>query len=152
LHVNSRRSENALIFLRVRDGQRQAAEKRNSVQRILIVLSLLCFLLWGGAFTLSFMDPLVIERAAREVVRIEVERRVGGKIDSLSNSRVADLAQRSLQNTEAEIARTQALIRDEVPRKVAKVVADMLNADCECRKRLVEYQTRSPSPCLASLR
>jgi hypothetical protein len=121
------------------------------MQRSLIVLSLLGFLLFGGAFALSFLNPLVIERAAREVVRIEVERRVGEKIDSLSNSRVADLAQRALQNTEADIARTQRALRDEVPRKVANVVADMLNADCECRKRLVEYAQRAESERLSSL-
>jgi len=121
------------------------------MRRILVVVSLLGVLLFGGAFALSFLDPLLIEHAAREVVRIEVERRVGEKIDSLSNSRVAGLAQRALQNTEADIARTQRAIRDDVPRKVADVVANMLNADCECRKRLREYAQRAESDRLSSL-
>ena len=42
-------------------------------------------------------------------------------------------------------------IREELPQKVASVVADMLNADCECRKRLVEYAKRSETERLSSL-
>ena len=117
----------------------------------LLILSLLGVLLFGGAFALSFLDPLLIERAAREVVRIEVERQVGEKIDTLSNSRIAGFGKRALQNTEIDIARTQRAIRDEVPRKVAEVIANMLNADCECRKRLVKYAERAESEQLSSL-
>jgi len=118
---------------------------------ILLALSLLGAAFFGGAFALSFADPLLIERAAREVVRIEVERRVGEKIDSLSNSRVAGFAQRALQNADADIARSQRAIREEVPRRVAKVVADMLNADCECRKRLAENMQKAQAEHLSSL-
>jgi len=117
----------------------------------LLALSLFGVLLFGGAFAVSLVDPLLIERAAREVVRIQIEREVGEKIDSLSNSRATGLAQRALQSTEADIARTQRAIRDEVPRKVAAVVADMLNADCECRKRLIEHAQRAESERLSSL-
>jgi hypothetical protein len=115
------------------------------------ILSFLGVLVFGGAFALSFLDPLLIERAAREVVRIEVERRVGEKIDTLSNSRIAGFGKRALQNTEIDIARTQRAIREEVPRKVADVVANMLNADCECRKRLVEYAQRAENEQVSSL-
>ena len=118
---------------------------------ILLALSLLGAALFGGAFALSFADLLLVERAAREVVRIEVERRVGEKIDSLSNSRVAGFAQRALQNADADIARSQRAIREEVPRKVAKVVADMLDADCECRKRLAENMQKAQAEHLSSL-
>lgn len=121
------------------------------MRTLLLIVSLSGALVSGGAFALSFLDPLLIERAAREVVRIEVERRVGEKIDALSNSRIAGLAKRALQNTEVDIARAQRQIREDVPRRVADVVADMLNADCECRKRLVEYAQKSESEHLTSL-
>lgn len=98
-------------------------------------MSLLGVLLFGGAFALSLLNPPLIESAAREVVRIEIERRVGEKIDSLSNSHLAVLAQRLLRKTEGDIAITRQAIRDELPQKVAHVVAAMVNADCECRQR-----------------
>jgi hypothetical protein len=117
----------------------------------LLLLSLLGTVFFGGAFALSFADPLSIERAAREVIRIQVERKVGEKIDSLSGSRVAVLAQRALRNTEADIARTEKAIREDLPRKVANVVADMRNADCECRKRMVARAQKAESDRLSSL-
>jgi len=121
------------------------------MRSVLLALSLLGVLLFGGALAASLVDPLLVERAAREIVRIQVEREVGEKIDSLSNSRATSLARRALQSTEADVARTQRAIRDEVPRKVATVVADMLNADCECRKRLIEHAQRAQDERLSSL-
>ena len=121
------------------------------MRRAVLVLSLLGTVLFGVAFFVSFVSPLVIERAAREIVRIEVERRVGEKIDRLSNARIAELAQRALQHTDEEISRTKESIRRDLPRKVANVVADMLNADCECRKRLVEHAQKSGAEQIYSL-
>lgn len=121
------------------------------MRRLLLFLSALGVLLFGGALSLSFLNPLLVERAAREVVRIEVERRIGEKIDSLSNARVTGLAQRALQQTEVDIERARQAIRHDVPRKVANVIADMLNADCECRKRLVEHAQWSEIERLSSL-
>jgi hypothetical protein len=118
----------------------------------LLILSLLGALLFGGTFALSFAEPVLIERAAREVVRIEVERRVGEKVDKLSNARITGLAQRALGRTDEEIARTLEAVRREVPRKVAEIVSGMLDADCECRKRLVEYARNSFTERLISLR
>ncbi len=117
----------------------------------LLALSLLGTLLFGSAFALSFLNPLLIERAAREVVRIEVERRVGQKIDELSDARVVALADRALRKTETDLERTKQAIRNEVPTKVANAVADMLKVDCECRRRLVENARRYESERLSSL-
>ncbi len=117
----------------------------------ILLLSLLGVALFGSVFALSFASPLLIERAAREIVRIEVERKVGEKMESLSNSRIAGLAQRALQKTGVDIEHAQRAIRDELPRKVANVVADMLNADCECRKRLVARVQKTEGEHLSSL-
>ena len=106
---------------------------------------------FGGAFALSLLDPLLVERAARQIVRHEVEHRVGEKVDTFSNSRIAGMAQKALQKTDIDIDHTRQVIRIELPRKVADVVADMLNADCECRKRLIERAQRGESERLSSL-
>lgn len=121
------------------------------MRRVILIISLLGTVLFGGAFALSFVNPLLIERTAREIVRIEVEQKIGEKIDHLSNSHIVKLAQRALLRTDDEIERTQKAIREEIPSKVANVVAEMLNADCECRKRLVEYAQRSEAKRLSSL-
>jgi hypothetical protein len=121
------------------------------VRFALLILSLFGASFFGGVFILSFVNPVLIEQAAREVVRIEVERSVGQKIEALSNSRVALLAQKALDKAEVDVEQTQRAIRDELPRKIAIVVGDMLNANCECRKRLVEYAQLGGSEHLSSL-
>lgn len=106
------------------------------MRRVLIGLSLLGLLFFGGAFAISWLDAPLVERGARELLRIEVERRVGERIDALSNTRIAGLAKRALGDADADVALTARAIRDQVPRKVAEVVSNMLDADCECRQRL----------------
>lgn len=103
-----------------------------------LIVSALGTLLFGGLLALSFISPLTIERAAREIVRMEVEHQVGKKIDVLTDSRIAGLAEKALQQTDADIAATKESIRRDVPARVAAVVADMLKADCECRRRMAE--------------
>jgi hypothetical protein len=92
------------------------------VRKALLALSVLGFLVFGGIFILSFVDPLAIERAAHEVVRIEVERRVGAPIGTLSDSRIAELARKALRKTDRDIALTEQSIRARVPAKVAALV------------------------------
>lgn len=121
------------------------------MRRFLLILSAIGALVFAGALVVSFTNPLLIERAAREIVRIEVERKTGEQIDALTNSRVAGLAQRALKQTDADIERTRQAIRDEVPQRVANVIANMLKADCECRKRLVRTAEQAENDKLSSL-
>jgi hypothetical protein len=101
-----------------------------------LIISLIGTLFFGGIAAVSWLDPLTIERAARELVRIEVERRVGEKIDTLSNTRIVGLAQRALERTNIDLEHMQKALRAEVPRRIADAIADLLDADCECRQRL----------------
>jgi hypothetical protein len=69
----------------------------------ILALSVIGAFIFGGALALSWLNPLLVERAAREVVRIEVERRVGERIDELSESKIADFARGALRKTGVEI-------------------------------------------------
>jgi hypothetical protein len=121
------------------------------VRHTILGLAMLGATLFTVALLASFLSPLLIERAAREIVRIEVERRVGQKIDALSNSTLTVLAQKALRKTDEEIDLARRALAQDVPRKVANVVADMLNADCECRRRLVGNATKAQEEQLSSL-
>lgn len=121
------------------------------VRRLLLWLSLAGLGLFGSLFVLSFVEPLLIERAVREVVRIEIESRVGEKIDALTGSRIAALAGKVLQKNQAEMEAAEKRIRDEVPRKVAEVMSNMLKADCECRQRLRAFTEVAAHGRLSSL-
>ncbi len=121
------------------------------MRQVLLILGFVGTALFGIAFVISFLNPLLIETAAREIVRIEVERRVGERIEVLSNSRVGALAQKALGQTEAEIAVARRDLAAGLPRRVADVIADMLQADCECRKKLVQRVERDFLARIASL-
>lgn len=86
-------------------------------------------LLFGIAFVLSWLNPIWVERAYGTVLRMQVERETGERLDALSGSAIAGRARRVLGCTDAEIARTREAMRTEVPAKVAQVVAAMRDAD-----------------------
>jgi hypothetical protein len=88
---------------------------------------------------------------AREVVRIEIERRVDARVDALTNSRIGALAQRALSKTDADVHEVRRKLKEEVPRQVASTVGNMLRADCECRLRLSALAQAVAMDRLASL-
>lgn len=121
------------------------------MRRALLLIAMLGVVLFGGTLVLSWLNPLLIERAAREVVRIEVEQRVGEKIEVLTNSKVAALAAKALGQTEAELDAKRRALKDGVPSKVAQAMADLLRVDCECRRRMSERATRDAEERLGTL-
>lgn len=106
------------------------------VRQALVAVGLAGAALFGVAFVLSYLNPVLIERAAREVVRLEVEKRVGEIVDELTDSTVMQMALKALGKSAEEIEKTKREISDAVPQKVADVIANMLKVDCECRQRL----------------
>ena len=106
------------------------------LRRLILFTACLGTLLFSGLFVVSWVHPIALERVAREAVRLEVERRVGERIESLTGSRMVALAQKALGRTDDEIARVRKQLADNVPAKVAEGIARMLNKDCECRRKL----------------
>jgi hypothetical protein len=87
----------------------------------------------------------------REIVRLEIERQVDARLDTLSNADVLALARKALGKTEADMAALRRQIEAEIPARVASVMADMLQAHCECRKRLVAHAGTAWAERLGSL-
>lgn len=103
------------------------------------------------AFVASFISPVTVEGLVRKLLQLEIERRVDERIDDLSSTRLVEFAQRALGKTDKDMEATRQAIRASVPQKVAEVVANMLNADCECRKRLKDVARQSEMSRLDSL-
>lgn len=87
----------------------------------------------GASFTaglaLSFLRPVAIESLVRESIRREVERRAGEAIPRLNGGVLSKLAVHAGAANAERVAR----LRQELPRRVSAVVAEMQNANCECR-------------------
>ena len=121
------------------------------MRMLLIALGLLGTLLFASLFTASFVAPESVERGAREVLRIELERRVGAKIDALSNSKLAGLARKVLGQQNAEVSEAERRIREDLPRRIAERMADLTDASCACRQKMKEAAQRFETTRLAAL-
>jgi hypothetical protein len=108
------------------------------VRRGLLLFSLAGFLAFGALWLVAWLQPLVIERFAREAVRKEITARTGEHLDALTDARLTGLALKALGRNEAEIARTRQALRDRVPAQVDRFMAAVLQPDCPCRARLEE--------------
>lgn len=100
---------------------------------LLLTISAAGTAVFASLFVLSFVRPILVESLTKELVRREVEARVRERVSSLSGSRLAQMAQRVIVRND----RRMAELAEELPRKVAAVVAEMQDADCHCRKAIV---------------
>ena len=115
---------------------------------IVFSIGLAGFLLFGGAWLASIVAPGWVEQIGREVVRQQVEKRVGEKLQVLDQAALVGLARRlgGVQAQRAEQAARQ--LREQLPAKVAEVTARMRQLDCECRRNI---QRRLEAGLLADL-
>lgn len=121
------------------------------MRHFLLTTGILGAVLFSIAFVASLLNPLLIERTARGLIRLEVERRVSVKFAELSNSTLASMAGKALGKSESELETAKQALAEEIPQRVASVVADMLNADCPCRKRLMAISIDAQNNRIASL-
>ena len=109
------------------------------MRKLLLATSLVGFVLFSAAFLTALFNPILVERAARELVRIEVEKRVGDKVMGLTNAKVAGFAGRILGKNEADLAEAKRDLANGVSVRVARVVEGMLDPSCSCRGRIAAY-------------
>ena len=113
-----------------------------TVRTALLLISAIGVAVFSTAFLISFVRPMFVESVAKEFVRRELEARVHERIASIDGSRLARLAQRVIDRNDREIGEARRKLSEVVPQKVASVVAQMQDPDCECRK-FVTRATRS---------
>ena len=101
-------------------------------------LGLIGALLFGSAWLASLVAPNWVEQIGRELVRQEVQKRVGQKIDALDQSALVGLARRYGGEQAARAERATRQLREQLPAKVAAVTAQMRDKDCTCRRAIEE--------------
>ena len=93
-------------------------------------------LLFGSAWVVSMVAPGWVEQVGRDLVRQQVEKRVGEKLQVLDQSALVGLARRLGGEQAQRAERAARQLREQLPAKVAKVTAQMLQLDCECRQNI----------------
>ena len=103
---------------------------------VVFTIGLAGFVLFGGAWLASMVAPGRVEQVGRELVRQQVEKRVGEKLQVLDQSALVGLARRlgGAQAQRAEQAARQ--LREQLPAQVAEATARMRQLDCECRRQI----------------
>lgn len=100
------------------------------------MLSLIGLLVFGGAFVLSYTNPAFVESVAHKVLLIELEHRVGERLDGLMDTRLGSaLARLSGRNAEEIEALKHNLARD-LPARIGAIAEQMRDPACPCRKVL----------------
>jgi hypothetical protein len=93
-------------------------------------------LLFGLAFALSFAKPIIIEQAAKEIIRRQIEVRTHEKIEALDAGFLGQKAEGFMGNYAEQIDAAKQRLAERLPERVAGVVEAMLDPGCACRKQI----------------
>ncbi|MFZ6640285.1 hypothetical protein ACO0LL_11120 [Undibacterium sp. TC4M20W] len=88
------------------------------------------------ALLLSYSNPVMVENMAREVVRLEVKKRVHAKLHTLQDSKIAELAGQVLARQTAEMEKLKLQLAADLPARIAGIVTDLGKLDCTCRQKI----------------
>lgn len=117
---------------------------------------LIGIILFGTAFWFTFGVPGYVENQAKEFIKGRIENETKEKIDSLSlaakESKLGKLAQKLMDTNEEEISKIQASLESQLHVKIADVIAEMADLDCECRDKYAQLIKSGFESRLLSLR
>ena len=111
-----------------------AQDPVGKLRRVILAVSIVGGVVFASAFVTSFVRPTLIESLAQELVRREVERRTFEAVSSWDGSVAGKIARRVVGDNERRSAELKAKLAAGVPERVGAIVAEMRNADCECRR------------------
>ena len=94
------------------------------------------FAFFAAAFVASYVAPGWVEQVARDAIRHEVEKQVREKVASLDEHFLARQAQVLARGHAKDIEQARRQLEQQLPERLAQVIAEMGSLDCECRKRV----------------
>ncbi len=112
------------------------------IRKFLLVLSIAGGSLFGLMFAASALNPGYVEKVAKELIRLQIEKKIHEKVESLDAKFLSSKAAGWLKQHDDEIALIRQKLNEKLPEKIAVIIAEMQNLDCECRKK-VEKNIRS---------
>lgn len=110
--------------------------KQGLVRNGILALGLMGCLLFFVAFLASVVNPGFVEGVAKDLIRYQVEKTVHEKIDALDAGFLGRKAGVYAKGYAEEIALAKRQLSEQLPARMAAVIAEMRNLDCECRKKI----------------
>jgi hypothetical protein len=88
------------------------------------------------AFLASIASPGFVEQVAKDVIRYEVEKKVHEKVEAIDTHFLSKKAEVFAKTYADDIAQTKRQLAQQLPARIAEVIGEMQNLDCECRKKI----------------
>ncbi len=101
-----------------------------------LLLGIIGCLLFTAAFVVSLLSPGFVEQIAKDLIRYQVEKKVHEKLASLDANFLVKKAERFAKGHADEIALAKSQLAEQLPARIADVIAEMRNLDCECRNKI----------------
>ena len=108
---------------------------------ILRTLGIVGFVLFGALFAITFVSSKAIEKSAKGFVKLQIEKEVREKQVAISKSDVASKAKNLAEKLGLETDKIQKDLANDLPEKIASVIASMCGYDCERKKALTQSIT-----------
>lgn len=105
------------------------------------LIGLFGMLIFGILFTITFLSPKTIESSAKGFVKYQIEKEVREKQKSIVDSSVASKALSIAEKLGLESEKLQKRLDNNLPEKIASVIASMCGYDCEKKKVLAQSIT-----------
>ena len=102
------------------------------------IIAILGILLFSSGFVLTYSIPGFVEEAGKDFIKSKVEEKTNEKIESFKlnkNNQFFIFASRLMKNNENEIKKLKERLKFNAYNKLAAVIAEMRNLDCDCRKK-----------------
>lgn len=119
------------------------------------IIGLAGICLFGASFIFTYSMPGFVEEIGKEFIKEKVEEKTHKQISALKqhnqDSALVKFASKILKNNELEINRLKEVLKTNANAKLAAVIAEMRNLDCECRKKHEEALNNQTESELFSL-
>jgi ABC-type multidrug transport system fused ATPase/permease subunit len=106
------------------------------IRSLLLILGLLGALLFGAAFVTSIVNPGYVEELAKDIIRQQIEKKVHEKIEALDAKFLTRKAGGLIEAYSTKVQDAKRQINEKLPERLALVIAEMRNLDCECRQKI----------------
>lgn len=102
---------------------------------VILAVALAGSALFGGLLAVSVVQPAWVEQSAREMIRVQLEKTTGEKIDALNSRFLQGQARAAMQEKALEIEAARKALTDGLPARILAIAAEMGVPECECRQR-----------------
>lgn len=99
-------------------------------------LGILGLLLFGLLFCVTFISPKSVEESAKGFVKQQIEKEVKAKYSAASESKFAEKAMSVAGKLGVEKEQIHKDLEENLPDKIASIIASMCGYDCEKKKRV----------------